>query len=227
MESELGLGSQQSCVGALFVLSSRAKGIPTMARIQSVRWHHDMIIDMMIANPSVTQGELAVAFGFTEPWVSNLINSDAFKHRLKERKAEIVDPSIMASVQTRMETVSKMAMDKLAERLDTGMPFSNDELIAIMDKTGKYLIQAPEKAKQGVPSTNLYFVQAPPVAADAASWAAQAGGKVVEVDSDGNPLMKEAVPSEARDSLPSHSVSPYSLSSNLPPSSNLYEEEER
>jgi hypothetical protein len=72
-----------------------------MATLAKIRYSHDGIIDEILLNPQITQRELAKMVGFTEGWLSICINSDAFKERLAERKGELVDPVIRASVQER------------------------------------------------------------------------------------------------------------------------------
>jgi len=133
--------------------------------ISKVRYTHDAIIDEIIAFPSISQGELCKLFGFTQSWMSIIVNSDAFKNRLTERKAELVDPKIQASVNERLEALAKRSLDKLLDRLDTNLPFSNGDLIAA--------------AKLGVGSapvvnpfaqTNNYIVQMPPPAQTAKAW---------------------------------------------------------
>jgi hypothetical protein len=101
-----------------------------MPEIASVRYTHDGIIDEIIAFPAISQGELASRFGYTQSWMSIIINSDAFQERLAERKGELVDPKIRASVSDRLDALARRSLDKLLERLDTQQPFSNNELIA-------------------------------------------------------------------------------------------------
>ena len=66
--------------------------------IQRVKYTHDALIDMIIANPAVSQGQLATAFGYTQGWLSRVMNSDAFQARLAARKMEVVDPQLVLSI---------------------------------------------------------------------------------------------------------------------------------
>ena len=88
-----------------------------MATIEKVSYTHDAMIDCIIANPSVTGGQLAAVFGFTPAWISQVVSSDAFKARLSERKGDLVDPGIAASVEERMEGLLRQSMDVVAEKL--------------------------------------------------------------------------------------------------------------
>lgn len=138
-----------------------------MPEIAKVRYTHDAVIDEIIANPAVSQGELAAKFGFTQTWMSIIVNSDAFKYRLESRKAEIVDPKIRASVEERLDGLAKRALDKLMDRIDNNMPFSNADLIqaAKLGVVGKGA-NGPKLTQ----NNNLYVIQAPEKAENSSHW---------------------------------------------------------
>lgn len=135
-----------------------------MPEIQKVRWHHDAMIDLMIAEPSMSQGELAQKMGYTQTWVSIIVNSDAFKERLAERKEKLVDPMLKASVEERLDGAAKRALDKLIERLDTNAPFKNEELISLTK------LAVGDRSKQPTVSQSLYVIQAPAQAKSTSEW---------------------------------------------------------
>jgi hypothetical protein len=145
--------------------------------IKSVKYTHDAMIDEIVQNPAIKQGEIAKLFGYSETWVSIIVNSDAFKERLAERKAELVDPKIRASLEDRLGGVASRALDKLIERLDNsaGM-LKTPELVAIA-KLGVGDRNLTKTAP--VNQTNLYVVSLPPPAANAKAWseAVQGGPK--------------------------------------------------
>lgn len=158
-------------------LSSWASIIPRMGAIQikSVRWHHDRIIDFILAHPTApTQAEIAAHFGFTQSWISIIINSDAFRHRLEERKAELVDPVIAASIEERLNALAKRSLDKLLDRLDSGVPVSNSDLVA-MAKLG--VGDKNTRPAQPQAQNNLYVVQLPAPAENADNWLKTAQGR--------------------------------------------------
>src|ERR1700688_3901505 len=62
--------------------------------ICQVRYTHDDMVDTIIANPVITQNELAARYGYTASWISQVITSDAFQARLHERKDQLTDPTI-------------------------------------------------------------------------------------------------------------------------------------
>lgn len=90
------------------------EGKPTLAR---VKYTHDAMIDLMIAEPWISQGALARHFGYTESWISIVVNSDAFQNRLAERKGELVDPVITASMEEKFRALTDQSLKILAQKL--------------------------------------------------------------------------------------------------------------
>jgi hypothetical protein len=86
--------------------------------IQKVSYTHDALIDLIIANPCLTQNSLAAHFGYTPGWISQVIASDAFQMRLAERKDELIDPTIRASVEENFKALVVRSMDILREKLN-------------------------------------------------------------------------------------------------------------
>lgn len=141
-------------------------------QIQKVRFTHDAVIDQIIMQPEVSQRELARTWGFTEAWMSIIINSDAFKERLAERKAEFVDPIIRASLNERLDSLAQRSLDKLLDRLEGRDPLSPGavktiELVAIA-KLGV----GDRNNRPQVPQTqnSLYVVNLPPPAQNSKDW---------------------------------------------------------
>jgi len=149
--------------------------------LQKIRFTHDAVIDEIIVNPSIAQGELAARFGYSQTWMSIIINSDAFKERLEARKAELVDPKIKASVEERLEAISLRSLEKIMDRLDRpGDGIKTLELVAIA-KLGvgdKNLSRGPQI------NNSLYVVNLPPTAPDAKTWVKSAQGRVNQEISD-------------------------------------------
>jgi hypothetical protein len=84
---------------------------------QKVRYTHDAVIDMIIANPAVSQGQLAMMFGYTQAWMSTIMSSDAFKARLANRRAELVDPAIIMSVEEKFTALTEKSLEVLMTKL--------------------------------------------------------------------------------------------------------------
>lgn len=93
-------------------LSGPARGGPA-----KVRYTHDAMIDIIIANPAISQGELSTTFGYSQGWVSIVVNSDAFKARLEQRKEELVDPTLRLTLNERFKALVTRSLDVLQEKL--------------------------------------------------------------------------------------------------------------
>jgi hypothetical protein len=151
--------------------------------ISKVRYTHDAIIDEILVDPAISQGELSRRFGYTQAWMSIIINSDAFKERLAERKGDLVDPKIKASVEDRLEALAKGALDRLLDRVESSVPLKPLELVAIAKLgTGD---RANRPAGPPV-SNNLYVFTAPASAENSSAWLqnssrGKAPGVVVDV----------------------------------------------
>lgn len=86
--------------------------------IQRVRYTHDAVIDMILSRPGVSQRELAAHFGYTESWLSRVINSDAFLARLADRKKELIDPGILQSIDEKYKNLASTSLMVLQEKLE-------------------------------------------------------------------------------------------------------------
>ncbi len=84
---------------------------------KKVNYTHDAVIDQIIARPGISQGQLAQMFGYTQSWLSVVMSSDAFRERLAERRGEVVDPAITASVEERFRAVTLRSLEVLQEKL--------------------------------------------------------------------------------------------------------------
>lgn len=105
-------------MGHTKVYSAPLQGTESAAlSIARVKYSHDAMIDMLIANPDVKQGELAQQFGYTQAWVSRVMNSDAFLARLATRKGDLVDPSIALTLDEKFRALANQSLDVIMEKL--------------------------------------------------------------------------------------------------------------
>ena len=121
------------------------------AKPPKIRYSHDGMIDMIVAEPWISQNELAARFGYTPSWVSTIMTSDAFKAKLELRKDEIVDPAIRLSLDERFRAVTQKSLEVLMEKLNQPASFVPDNL-------------ALRAAELGAKSLGLGANQPPPVA---------------------------------------------------------------
>lgn len=133
--------------------------------IERVKYSHDAMIDLMIAQPMISQGELAAHFGYTQTWVSRVINSDAFQARLALRKEEIIDPVIVASMEEKMKAVAAKSLDIVLEKLNTIGNFDN--ALKAFEATSKAMGYG---ARQPQAVQNNFVIALPAKAASAEEW---------------------------------------------------------
>jgi hypothetical protein len=90
---------------------------PPRDQIQKMRYTHEAMIDILIAEPWVSQNELADRFGMSASWISTIICSDVFQSRLAERRDQLVDPELRLSIKTQMEGLHARSMEILRHKL--------------------------------------------------------------------------------------------------------------
>lgn len=91
---------------------------PANRTLHKLRYTHEAMIDLIIANPGISQNQLAATFGFTACWVSNILASDAFQMQLSKRRAELVDPAITATIEERFKGLVIQSLDVLQRKLE-------------------------------------------------------------------------------------------------------------
>lgn len=142
--------------------------------IQKVRYSHDAMIDMIVANPWISQGELAANFGYTEGWVSQVIASDAFQARLAERKNDLIDPHLRATIEERFRGLVVRSLEILMQKLERPHKDISDELalkaLDIAAKAAGY----GQKTQQNNFQAN-FVVQVPAKAESTEAWVKQIG----------------------------------------------------
>jgi hypothetical protein len=99
----------------------------TMGGLAKIGYSHADMIDYIIANPGVSQGALAARYGYSQGWVCNVMASDAWQAAMAARRAEIVDPSLMATVDERFRGLTILSLQRLQEKLEA--PQVSDQVV--------------------------------------------------------------------------------------------------
>ena len=161
-------------------MSERLVGTESAAgAIARVKYSHDAMIDLIIANPAVSQNQIAAHFGYSVPWVSRVMNSDAFLTRLAVRKSDLVDPIITFSLEEKFKALADKSLDVVLEKLTvTGSAELGLKALEITAKALGY------GARQQNLNVQQNFVVALPAKAESAeSWAAaHNGGRQLTID---------------------------------------------
>ena len=143
--------------------------------IQRVSYTHDALIDMIIANPAISQGGLAKAFGYTQGWLSRVMNSDAFQARLAARKTEVVDPQLVLSIDEKLRALASKSLDVVLDKL--AVTQNPDTALKALEVTSKALGYGARQQNLNVQQN--FVVALPPKAETAQDWAMEHGPGVV------------------------------------------------
>ncbi len=141
--------------------------------IAKVRYSHDAMIDLMIAEPSVKQNTLAEMFDRTPGWISQVINSDAFQARLAERRELLVDPVITASIKERLTAVAARSLELIVEKLNAplaGQMLSEDFLLKSAKMSTEALGYGARSAGPSQTTNVAVVVQVPQKIPSATEW---------------------------------------------------------
>ena len=136
--------------------------------IEKVSYTHDAMIDLLISNPEISQLDIAAYFGYTPPWVSRVIRSDAFRERLASRKGEIVDPKILESVELQFEVLVKRSLEVLQEKLAIEQAPSADLALKCADLGARALGYGAKQSNVNIQQN--FVVAMPQKARDSADW---------------------------------------------------------
>lgn len=138
--------------------------------ISRVKYTHDAMIDLMIAKPDITQNQLAAHFGYTPPWVSRIVNSDAFQARLAQRKGDIVDPALTLSIEEKLKALADKSLNVILDKLT--LSENPDLATKALELTTKALgYGARDRGATNV--QNNFVVALPGKVADPTTWAEQ------------------------------------------------------
>jgi len=97
----------------------KAEGSKVMTQ-NFLHYSPELLVDIIIQNPSFSHKELAALFGRAPSWFAAVLATQAFQDALEPRRAEITDPSISATLDERFRALTVRALHVLNEKLDAG-----------------------------------------------------------------------------------------------------------
>lgn len=109
-------------------LAEERKAPAVKPPIQKVRYTHQAMSDMLIAEPMISQNELASRFGYSASWVSTILCSDVFQAFHAERRDLLVDPEIRTNLKLQFEGLLARSMEVLRAKLDKPPDEVTDQL---------------------------------------------------------------------------------------------------
>lgn len=117
---------------------------PLAPGIKKVSVKHEAILHFLLAHPLVKLRDVAQHFEVSQPWLSQIIHSDAFQRRLRERQDVHFDSSILPMMD-RMQLVAEKAVDQLLQMvpLETDVAKLNQVVDKTLSRLGYGTSQAP------------------------------------------------------------------------------------
>lgn len=139
---------------------------------QRLNYTHDALIDAIIAQPQLHQYQLAEMFGRSARWVHLVCASDAFQARLAERKKEMVDPTLSATIDERLGAVAAAALDKVLDKLADPKTTPSEDFLLQAAKMATTAMGYGAKPMGGASAQVAVVVQVPSKAASPEEWVA-------------------------------------------------------
>jgi hypothetical protein len=113
-------------------MTTATSAAPRLNGPVKLSYTHEAMVDLIIAEPSVTPGELAEIFSYSPGWISRVIASDAFQARLGSRKAQLIDPVLARGLDERLRGVAMHSIalieEKLGNESDSSAQYAMDAL---------------------------------------------------------------------------------------------------
>lgn len=153
-------------------------------RLQRTHYSHEAMIDVIVAEPTLTQRELAKRFERTENWISTVMGSDAFQAALAKRRDEVTDPFLIATVEERFRGLADQSLRVISDKL--AQTQSADLALKALDISAKALGFGARAAGPGAVIQNSFVVQLPNKAEDSTAWlAGRSGGVTIDAEPSG------------------------------------------
>lgn len=105
--------------------------------IRKTGYSHEAMIDLILANPSVDQNELAAYFGYSPSWVSMIITSDSFQAALAAKREKIIDPVLRGAIEESFKGLVLRSIEIVRKKLDGDVNL--DSALKVLQTSAKAL----------------------------------------------------------------------------------------
>lgn len=139
-------------------------------RLLKVSYSHEAMIDVLLAEPTVTQNELAKRFERSVSWISIVMGSDAFQAALAKRRDDVTNPLLIATIEDRFRGLADRSLQIIADKLESSQ--SIDVAFKALDISAKALGFGARAVAGPTTVTNQFVVQLPTKSPSAAEWSA-------------------------------------------------------
>jgi len=106
------------------VQASIERNKPTINRLSHT---HSAIARWLLENPTLSLGECAKHFSYTQAWLSCIIHSDAFQVQLRKMQSE-ADAIVIMDVPARLRGIAAVTLDGIAAQVDHAVRDGNGVL---------------------------------------------------------------------------------------------------
>jgi len=89
-------------------------------QLQDLSYRHDGILNWLILNPDKSQGDCARALGYTEAWLSQVINSNLFQMRLQMLQQENREHGVF-TVAEKLAGLADLAIEKTLKNVEVSL----------------------------------------------------------------------------------------------------------
>lgn len=114
---------------------------------------YEQLADTLILNPRISGKELSKLFGYTETWISIVMNSDAFRVVMQRRKGDLVDPILRASIEDHYKALAARSCHVLMEKLSAPVQVISDDLALRAAALGAQMFKAAPPVQQAPESS--------------------------------------------------------------------------
>jgi len=91
--------------------------MPATQAVAKPSYTHAAMVDLLVQNPMITQGDIARHFGYTEGWVSQVLRADAIRELIAARRNELLDPVVLQGLEKRLEALAHQSLEVLQTQL--------------------------------------------------------------------------------------------------------------
>lgn len=139
-------------------------------RLKKVRYSHEAMIDVLIAEPTISQNELAVRFERSVAWTSIVLGSDSFQAALAKRREELTDPFLIATIEERFRGLATQSLEVIADSLSKTR--NCDLALKALDISAKALGFGARGPANGAAIQNNFVINLPNKIESSTAWAA-------------------------------------------------------
>lgn len=132
--------------------------LPAVAPAGRLGYSHKAMVDLMVERPDYTHAQLCAHFGRPASWMPSILASEAFQRALDERRHEVMDPSLTATLQERFKALAIRTTNVMMTKLDSPdatdfMVLKSGEIAFKALGLGQKHTEAPPPAPAAEPAT--------------------------------------------------------------------------